>query len=105
MQQINVDDLNQLLDTGEKLVMIDVREPWEYQICHIDGSQLIPMRQIPDAVEKLDPEQKTVVICHTGMRSQQVCLFLEQAGFADMNNLIGGVHAWATQIELSMATY
>jgi rhodanese-related sulfurtransferase len=105
MQQLNVNDLDELMENGEKPALIDVREPWEYQLCHIDGSQLIPMRQIPNAIEELDPEQKTVVICHTGMRSQQVCIYLEQAGFSDVNNLMGGVHAWATQIDLSMATY
>lgn len=106
MRHINVVELNELMETeAGKPLLLDVREPWEFAICHLEDSTLIPMRQIPEAIEQLDPEQHTVVICHTGMRSQQVCIYLEHAGFSNVWNLTGGVHAWATQIDQSMATY
>lgn len=105
MQHISAIELNQLITNNEAPALIDVREPWEFTVCHIAGSQLIPMRQIPEAMQQLDPDEKTVVICHTGMRSQQVCIFLEHSGFTNVINLTGGVHAWATQVDKSMATY
>ena len=106
MRHINVVELNELMETTVgKPLLLDVREPWEFAICHLEESTLIPMRQIPEAMDKLDPEQQTVVICHTGMRSQQVCIYLEHAGFTNVWNLTGGVHAWAVQIDRRMATY
>lgn len=106
MQHISVNDLHQQLESEQAApVLIDVREPWEFERCHIAGSQLIPMRKIPETVDKLNPDQQTVVICHTGMRSHQVCLFLEHSGFSQVLNLTGGVHAWARQIDNTMETY
>jgi rhodanese-related sulfurtransferase len=103
---INVLELKQRLENGNcSLQLLDVRQPWEFSICHIDGSQLIPMHEIPSRLEQIDPEQELVVICHTGMRSQQVCLYLRHAGFENVLNLTGGVHAWATQVDPTMATY
>ena len=104
--QINVTELKQRLDGGNGATrLLDVRQPWEFSICHIEGSQLIPMHEIPGQLHQLDPEQELVVICHTGIRSQQVCLYLRHAGFTKVLNLTGGVHAWATQIDPAMATY
>ena len=106
MRHINVVELDELMKTkGDKPLLIDVREKWEFDICHLEDSTLIPMRQIPEALDNLDPEQHTVVICHSGIRSQQVCIYLEHAGFNNVWNLTGGVHAWATQIDRRMATY
>ncbi len=86
-------------------VLLDVREPWEFDTCHIPGSQLIPMSSIPSMKEELDPEQAIVCICHHGARSMQVAAFLERAGFNDVINLTGGVHGWAMQIDEHMPTY
>jgi rhodanese-related sulfurtransferase len=106
MQHLCVSDLKQRLSDGQNApVLLDVREPWEFSICHIQGSQLIPMREIRYSVEQLDPGRETVVICHTGIRSQHVCHFLEQQGFDKVYNLWGGVHAWANEIDPNMPTY
>ena len=86
-------------------VLLDVREPWEYETCHIQGALLITMSSIPARQEELDPEQPIVCICHHGARSMQVGAFLERAGFEHVVNLTGGVHAWAMEIDNSMATY
>lgn len=86
-------------------ILLDVRENWESQICTIEGSKTIPMGTIPAALEKLDSNADTVVICHHGGRSMQVALFLERNGFSKLYNLAGGVDAWARQIDPTMAVY
>ena len=86
-------------------LLLDVRQPWEYDVCHIAGSLLIPMGQIPAELDELDKNRETVVICHHGIRSRQAGYYLEQAGFNDVVNLKGGVDAWAKIIDKTMATY
>jgi rhodanese-related sulfurtransferase len=86
-------------------LLLDVREPWEFRICKIDGSQLIPMGQLPSSLKALDPQRETVVICHHGIRSRQVAMYLDYQGFANVINLNGGVAAWARDVDHQMATY
>ena len=106
VEQISVEQLKDRLEQNSpKPLLLDVREPWEFAICHIDGSKLIPMRDLPSAVSQLDPEQETIVVCHTGVRSLRVCLYLKNEGFEKVANLSGGVHAWATNIDSNMPTY
>ena len=107
MTQITPQLLQQWLADNERKppVLLDVREPWEYQTCRIEGSTLAPMNTIPARTQDLDPEKETVVICHHGARSFQVALFLERNGFSNLYNLQGGVHAWADQVEPTMPRY
>jgi len=106
MRRFYPTDLKQYLaETDTPPLLLDVREPWEYDKCRIEGSQLIPMRQVPTALEELEPDQPTVVICHHGIRSRQVCFYLEQAGFSNVINLEGGVEAWAQDIDSDMPRY
>jgi len=107
MTQITPQLLQQwLADTGRKPpVLLDVREPWEYQTCRIEGSRLAPMNTIPARAPELDPHTDTVVICHHGARSFQVAVFLERNGFSNLYNLQGGVNAWADQVEPAMPRY
>jgi len=86
-------------------LLLDVREPWEFEHCQLENSKLVPMRQIPAHAEQLNPEQETVVICHHGIRSRQVAQYLESLGFTDLINLTGGVEAWANDIEPGMKRY
>jgi rhodanese-related sulfurtransferase len=88
-------------------MLLDVREPWEFARCHIAGSELIPMRQIPSALDQdqLDPTREIVVICHHGIRSRQVAYYLEQQGFTKLINLEGGVEAWAQDVDPTMERY
>jgi len=88
-----------------KPLLLDVREPWEFQICQLPGSRLMPMRTIPARLAELDPQAEIVVICHHGARSLQAAMFLERAGFARMYNLTGGLDAWARTVETSMPVY
>jgi rhodanese-related sulfurtransferase len=107
MQQLSVTALKAWLDdpARPRPVLLDVREPWEYETAKLHGSTLVPMRAIPARVQELDREADTVVICHHGGRSMQVAMFLERAGFGRVYNLAGGVDAWARQVDPSMATY
>ena len=86
-------------------VLVDVREPWEFEICHIAGARLVPMGLIAERIAELDPEAETVVVCHHGVRSARVGAFLESRGFQNVVNLEGGVAAWAEQVDSGMPTY
>lgn len=89
----------------DKPLLLDVREPAEFDICRIEGSQLIPMGTVPSRLPELDPDADIVVICHHGARSAQVTMFLERQGFARVVNLAGGIAAWAAQVDPSMPRY
>lgn len=88
-----------------KPVLLDVREPWEFDTCHIPGSLPMPMQTVPARIDELEEEAPIVCICHHGMRSMQVAAFLERNGFSEVTNLTGGVHAWAQQVDPAMPKY
>jgi len=90
---------------GQQPLLLDVRQPWEYDVCNIDNSVLVPMSQIPAKVESLDLNRETIVICHHGIRSRSVGRYLEQNGFDNIINLSGGVDQWAKTVDSKMATY
>jgi rhodanese-related sulfurtransferase len=107
VEQISSTQLKAWLDDAASIqpVLLDVREPWEFSTCHIEGAVSIPMNSIPARQQELDPETPTVVICHHGMRSMQVAMYLQQQGFGKLYNLGGGVAAWAAQVDPTMPTY
>jgi rhodanese-related sulfurtransferase len=107
MQQMTAPELAEWLADGGRPqpVLLDVREQWEYQTCHIDDALLIPMNTIPARQQELDPDAPIVCICHHGARSFQVAAFLERQGFSNITNLTGGIDAWARQVDPAMATY
>lgn len=106
MREFSALELQAYLDsTVEKPVLLDVREPWEFEKARIDGSTLMPMRSVPSRTDELDPQQETVVICHHGIRSRMVCRFLESQGFSNLINLGGGVAGWARDVDNTMGTY
>lgn len=101
---MNAPELAQYLNTARP-TLLDVREPWEFDICQLEQSINIPMSQIPQRQSELDMDQEIVVICHHGVRSLQVIQYLRQFDFTDLINLDGGVDAWARQIDPDMAVY
>jgi len=107
MQQMTAPELTAWLadPAREQPLLLDVREGWEFETCHIAGSTLIPMHLIPVRVSEIDDEREIVCICHHGARSMQVAAFLERNGFSNVTNLTGGVHAWAVQVDPSMPKY
>ena len=107
MQQITPTELAAWLadEHRESPLLLDVREPWEFQTCHIEGSLAMPMALVPERQQELPDDRAIVCICHHGARSLQVAYFLERAGFENVINLAGGVDAWALQVDRSMPTY
>ncbi len=107
MQTITAPELAAWLadESRARPVLLDVREPWEFQTCHIEGSLPMPMNSVPARLQELDDDAEIVCICHHGARSMSVASFLEHNGFTQVTNLTGGVHAWALQVDGTMPTY
>ena len=106
MRRFNPLDLKSHLEKcAREPLLLDVREQWEFDTCYIAGSELVPMREVPEFAEELDKQQEIVVICHHGIRSRQVGIYLERLGFENVINLEGGVEAWAQQIDPQMKRY
>jgi len=107
MEQWSPTQLKACLDAAadNAPVLLDVREPNEFEYCHIDGSVHMPMASVPARLTELDRDAQTVVICHHGGRSMQVAMFLKQQGFSNVINLAGGVAGWARQVDPSMPQY
>ncbi len=104
MRRINAAQLAAQLE-HEKPMLLDVREAWEFEICHIGGSMNVPMGQISSQLEQLQTASEIVVICHHGIRSQKLINFLQQHSAAALVNLDGGVDAWARSIDPAMPVY
>jgi adenylyltransferase/sulfurtransferase len=98
-------ELKSRIDRGEDLVILDVREPQEFQICRIPGSILIPLGDLPKRVQELDPDRDMVVHCKSGVRSAKAVAFLRGAGFARVANLKGGILAWIDQVDRTLPKY
>ncbi len=99
-------ELKQYLDQAEiKPLLLDVREPWEFERCHLVDSKLVPMREIPMAMQQLDPDQEIVIICHHGIRSRAVANYLAHNDFTNVINLALGIDGWAKQVDPNMPTY
>ncbi len=91
--------------TRPRPLLLDVREPWEFETCRLAGSESMPMNTVPARLAELDLDQPIVCICHHGARSMQVAGFLAARGAADVHNLTGGVAAWAHQVDAAFPTY
>ena len=102
---ITVSELKARMDKGDKIFLLDVREPHEYSLAKIDGSVLIPLGQVPHSLKQLDPSAEIVAYCHKGMRSADAVGFLLQQGFSNVKNLIGGIEAWSIEIDQSVPRY
>ncbi|MEX2243181.1 MAG: molybdopterin-synthase adenylyltransferase MoeB [Fimbriimonadaceae bacterium] len=104
-QEIEPAELKEKMDSGERIVLIDVREPHEYEINRIPNSTLIPLRDLPSRVSELDTADEIVVHCLMGGRSAQACEFLRSAGFGKLKNLRGGIRAWIEQVDPTQPNY
>ena len=109
--EISTLDLKQLLTLSDLAadpahVLLDVREPWEYETAHIEGSILIPMGDIPSqAFQELDPETHIVTVCHHGVRSLNVAVWLRNQGFEKAQSLRGGIDAWSAEVDSTVPRY
>ncbi len=102
--EISVQELQALRQADADFFLLDVRNPNEYAICHLNG-HLIPLNELPSRLNELNPEQHIVVHCHAGGRSARATEFLIQHGFKNVCNLRGGVTAWSNEIDPAMPRY
>ena len=102
---ISPKELKTSLDKGDKLVLVDVREEWEYSLAKLNGSILIPLGTLPQSLGRLNRDSEIIAICHHGMRSADATNFLLQQGFQNVKNLVGGIDAWSTQVDGTVPRY
>ena len=103
-ENISARELKERLDAGDWPVLLDVREPWEYELARIEGSTLVPLSEMEKRFRELDPNAETIVICHHGARSAHVTQALNRAGFHYVSNLEGGLDAYA-DVDESVSRY
>lgn len=105
--EVNVQDVKKMMDSGQKFLLLDVRQPQEYEHVNIEGSKLIPLKELGQRIGELSgyEDQPIVVHCHHGGRSMQATLFLRNQGFNDVKNMAGGMDAWSVQIDPSKPRY
>jgi adenylyltransferase/sulfurtransferase len=105
IREIQPSQLAQRLQSGEKLEIIDVREPYEWQIGHIPGARLVPLGQIAEEIPRLDKRRETILYCKVGGRSMRAAQQLANAGVADVRNLAGGILRWIDEVDPTMPRY
>jgi len=104
--EITAEDVKAKIDLGEKFVLLDVREPWEFETARIEGAMLIPMGDMPTrAHQELDPDDLIVVLCHHGVRSMNVTVWLRQQGFEKAQSMRGGIDAWSRRVDGKVPMY
>lgn len=103
--EIEVEALDEMRRRNDPHVLVDVREPWEHELCTVDGSVLIPLQSLPGRLAELPNDRTIVVICHHGGRSAQATMWLRSRGYTQATNLGGGIDAWARRIDPDMRTY
>jgi adenylyltransferase/sulfurtransferase len=105
IREIQPSQLAERLERGEKLEIIDVREPYEWQIGHIPGARLVPLSQIPEEIPRLDKGRETILYCKAGVRSMRAAQQLANAGVTDVRNLTGGILRWIDDVDPTMPRY
>jgi rhodanese-related sulfurtransferase len=104
--EISPEEVKSMLDASEQFTLLDVREPWEFERAWIDGAKLIPMGDVPSrAHQELDPEEAIVVVCHHGVRSMNVTVWLRQQGFENARSMRGGIDAWSRMVDRDVPVY
>ena len=93
------------LARGDALVVLDVREPWEFDLACLPNSTLVPLSTLPNATNRLDPALEYVVLCHHGMRSDMAASWLRTQGFTRVSNLVGGIDAWSLEVDPLVPRY
>jgi len=103
--EISPEIVSEMLESGEEMVLVDVREDWEWEKAHIEGAIHIPLSELRERVQELDPETWTVVYCHVGDRSVDGCLVLWDLGFRKVRSLSGGIDLWSEVIDPEVPKY
>jgi len=97
--------LKKKLDNGEDIFLLDVREPWEFSLASIEGSENFPLAEVIDRQQEFIFEEEIVVICHYGERSQRAAMELVESGFKSVHNLVGGIDAWSQVVDAKVPRY
>ncbi|MFQ5578985.1 MAG: rhodanese-like domain-containing protein [Nitrospiria bacterium] len=105
MDQIAPLEVKRQMEGGPTFTLLDVRERWEFQMAHIPGSVLIPLGELQNRIEELDPDREIVTLCHHGIRSQSALNILKQSGIKDVKNLSGGIDAYSCLADPSIPRY
>lgn len=105
IEQLSPAEAQQRLQSGWDALLLDLREPWEYEQVHLPGSTLVPLAVLPSKMAELDPARPVLTICHHGIRSWHAACLLEQNGFETVCNLAGGIDAWARELDPGMPRY
>ena len=105
MEEFLPKQLQEFLQQPHESWLIDVREIWEFNVCRIEPSRLIPMNTLPSHALSWNKEQSMIMICHHGIRSRMAARYLEDNGFTHIINLSGGVNRWAQEVDPNMPTY
>lgn len=104
--EITPEEVKGKLDAGDAFTLLDVREPWEVETARIASAKLIPMGDVPSrAHQELDPEDHIVVLCHRGVRSMNVTVWLRQQGFENVQSMRGGIDAWSRCVDPKVPVY
>lgn len=101
----SVTELKRMMDEGTDFVLLDVRDPDEWEVSRIEPAKLIPLGELPGRTGELDPEKTTLVLCHSGARSARAVKMLQEKGFQDVHNVAGGILAWSRSIDPSVPVY
>ena len=104
MKSITVQELQKLMNNNEQIALVDVREKSERVMASINGSIHVPMMSIPHQLDLFNKDEPVYIFCHSGVRSAQACLYLEQQGFNSVN-IIGGIHAWSLEVDPDVPIY
>jgi rhodanese-related sulfurtransferase len=103
--EITVSELQRRRQAGEKFLLVDVREQWEYDVCRLEGAKLIPMRSIPANLQSLDVDGDVICYCHHGQRSLDVAAWLRAQGVENAQSLAGGIDRWSLEIDPTVPRY
>ena len=105
--EIDCRSVREKLVAGAELLLLDCREPKEYELVHLSDATLLPLNEIDARIDELEPHraQEIIVYCHLGMRSLQVATWMREQGFSQAKSMIGGIEQWAQEIDPSLARY
>ena len=103
--EISPELVNEMLESGEDPILLDVREDWEWEKAHLEGAIHIPLEELSGRVSELDPRSEVIVYCHHGERSVDGCLVLWEHGFRKVRSLTGGIEAWSELVDPTVPRY
>jgi rhodanese-related sulfurtransferase len=103
--EIKPADAKARLDRGESLVLVDVREPWEHNLCRLEGAKLVPLGALAASLNTLPDVEEVICYCHHGMRSLDAAAWLRFQGFAKAKSLAGGIERWSVEVDPKVPRY